>query len=615
MSRKTICLNMIVKNESKIITRLFDSVIDIIDTYVICDTGSDDDTPEIIKKYFNQKNIHGEVIYKPFKNFGYNRTYALQYAKNKADYILLLDADMKIVIDSKFNKHNLNANVYKILQINSSIKYYNIRLIRSNLDVSCIGVTHEYYDTKTNNTQNLDNIYIDDIGDGGSKTDKYERDIKLLLKGIEDEPNNTRYHFYLSQSYKDSGDVSNAIKWYTKTLDLNGWIQEKYYSCLMLGDLYLQQGNDKYALKFWLKSIEYDSERIEGIVKACEWGYTNSNHCLVNALYHRFHKYNHNPKDKLFLFYNLYNYHLEYYNSISSFYVNDKQNGYESCKSIILYNGYKLEQTFNNFIYYIDYLKKDKDELLVNKIKEYLLNRTISLSKRTDLWNKVKDHLKKYKKVWKEIDREMCYYTQNTTTDIEFIHITKTAGTSIEDWGEAHDIKWSYKNKDYLNMYTRKKYIQSSSWHVPPKYFDVNPYQNKITFTIVRNPYTRVISEFYCPWIGHKTTMYLKTSHSKENFNRWIQYFLQTDRCHGIPQVEYTPVDHVLKFESLQEDFTNFILTYGKLNLNIEDTILPRSNHTQNKIFTVNDLTEETVQQINKKYEKDFILFQYKMIH
>jgi len=43
MSRKTICLNMIVKNESKIITRLFDSVIDIIDTYVICDTGSDDE--------------------------------------------------------------------------------------------------------------------------------------------------------------------------------------------------------------------------------------------------------------------------------------------------------------------------------------------------------------------------------------------------------------------------------------------------------------------------------------------------------------------------------------------------------------------------------------------
>ena len=40
----TLCLNMIVKNEGKIITRLFNSVIDIIDTYCICDTGSTDNT-------------------------------------------------------------------------------------------------------------------------------------------------------------------------------------------------------------------------------------------------------------------------------------------------------------------------------------------------------------------------------------------------------------------------------------------------------------------------------------------------------------------------------------------------------------------------------------------
>ena len=36
----TICLNMIVKNESKIITRLLNTVLPIIDTYCICDTGS-----------------------------------------------------------------------------------------------------------------------------------------------------------------------------------------------------------------------------------------------------------------------------------------------------------------------------------------------------------------------------------------------------------------------------------------------------------------------------------------------------------------------------------------------------------------------------------------------
>lgn len=53
----TLCLNMIVKNESNIITRLFDSVLPIIDTYCICDTGSTDNTPQIITDYFNDKGI------------------------------------------------------------------------------------------------------------------------------------------------------------------------------------------------------------------------------------------------------------------------------------------------------------------------------------------------------------------------------------------------------------------------------------------------------------------------------------------------------------------------------------------------------------------------------
>ena len=56
----TICLNMIVKNESNIIIRLFDSILPIIDSYCICDTGSTDNTIEIIKKYFDKHVIKGK---------------------------------------------------------------------------------------------------------------------------------------------------------------------------------------------------------------------------------------------------------------------------------------------------------------------------------------------------------------------------------------------------------------------------------------------------------------------------------------------------------------------------------------------------------------------------
>ena len=77
-----LCLNMIVKNESKIITRLFDSIVDLIDCYCICDTGSTDNTIDLINTYFFEHNIPGSVISEPFKNFEYNRTFALEACKD-----------------------------------------------------------------------------------------------------------------------------------------------------------------------------------------------------------------------------------------------------------------------------------------------------------------------------------------------------------------------------------------------------------------------------------------------------------------------------------------------------------------------------------------------------
>jgi len=70
---------MIVKNESTIITRLLNSVISLIDHYVICDTGSTDNTTQIIDDYFKDKNINGKIIHKPFENFGKTRSYSLSH--------------------------------------------------------------------------------------------------------------------------------------------------------------------------------------------------------------------------------------------------------------------------------------------------------------------------------------------------------------------------------------------------------------------------------------------------------------------------------------------------------------------------------------------------------
>jgi glycosyltransferase involved in cell wall biosynthesis len=86
---------MIVKNESHIIEKTLENLAKYItfDYWAICDTGSTDGTQDIIKKYFAEKGIPGELFQDEWSDFGTNRTLALQAGYNKSDYILIFDAD------------------------------------------------------------------------------------------------------------------------------------------------------------------------------------------------------------------------------------------------------------------------------------------------------------------------------------------------------------------------------------------------------------------------------------------------------------------------------------------------------------------------------------------
>ena len=71
----TICLNMIVKNESHIIEKTLENIYQKfpISYWVISDTGSTDNTVEIIKNFFNEKGIQGDIHHELWKNFSFNR--------------------------------------------------------------------------------------------------------------------------------------------------------------------------------------------------------------------------------------------------------------------------------------------------------------------------------------------------------------------------------------------------------------------------------------------------------------------------------------------------------------------------------------------------------------
>jgi hypothetical protein len=382
----TICLNMIVKNESHIIVETLKNLCSYINFsyWVISDTGSTDNTKELITDFFKDKDIPGELVEHEWVDFAYNRTKALESAFNKTDYLLVFDADDSIVGDFKLPLR-YDSERY-LLRFGHNFSYARPLLFTNRKRWRYKGVLHEFLEnidpvTKSETIEGNYHLISGRSGNRNKNPNKYIDDAIVLknahLKDLDtDYSLACRYAFYCAQSYKDAGEKyqNDAIEWYKKCLTLNMWEQEKYHSCLSIGDIYMKQKDYNNALKYWYKTVEYDGDRIEGIVNAVNYLRNDDQHLLVNALYHRFKNYKPFLENKLFLFQNMYNDDLEYNNMISSYYVNDKQSGYICFKKIIKNSKLEyslLKSTINNFKYYHHYFKTDTDENILELFYAY----------------------------------------------------------------------------------------------------------------------------------------------------------------------------------------------------------------------------------------------------
>jgi len=237
--KQKICLNMIVKNESKVIKRCLDSIMPLIDYWIIVDTGSDDGTQQIIKNYL--KNIPGELHERPWKNFAHNRNEALKLAQSHAqdenDYILFMDADDILQIDHDLRSLVLTKDLYNMWRGTRDFTYIKPQLVRANLPWKWVGVTHEYLGCdQFYQEETLEKIKYITIGDGASSHDtkKFYKNIELLEAGLKEEPGNHRYVFYLAESYRDAGERGKSLEWYQKVVDMKGWDEEVFWSKLQI---------------------------------------------------------------------------------------------------------------------------------------------------------------------------------------------------------------------------------------------------------------------------------------------------------------------------------------------------------------------------------------------
>jgi tetratricopeptide (TPR) repeat protein len=324
---------MIVKNEGAVIARLLESVAPWIDSYCICDTGSTDSTVDIIREFFSSRDISGVILHEAFQDFGYNRTHALEACyKLSADYLLLLDADMVFWVNPEITKSQFKsmvsaADTHYVFQGSNTFDYKNLRIIRNRIDAVYCGVTHEYLDIPgviNNLVFHKTDVFIQDIGDGGSKSDKFERDIALLKRGLEQKPNHSRYTFYLANSYRDSGQHENAIEQYKRRVEQGGWIEETWSSYYNIGMCYKRKGEPEKALYWWMQAFQFYPDRLENIYEIIRHHRERGDNKLANMFYQAakpiLESKRVKPLDHLFLKRDVYDYLIDYEYTIFGYY-------------------------------------------------------------------------------------------------------------------------------------------------------------------------------------------------------------------------------------------------------------------------------------------------------
>lgn len=333
--KQTVCLNMIVKDESKIICRCLESALSLIDYWVIVDTGSSDGTQEVIKRYMKQKGVPGELHERPWKDFAHNRNEALNLAAGKADYVLFIDADDCFEIDPTFKMPKLDKTFYYIPIQLPGLLYPRIQLIKNQKIWNWVGVRHEVLPPPPGATHaTLDGVKIACTRDGARSQDtkKYEKDAEALEKALLDEPNNTRYMFYLAQSYRDACQLEKSLEAYQQRVAAGGWDEELFWSKLQIAILTQSLNMEpNLIVQRYKEAYQYRPVRSEPLYFLANYYRMRGNYEMC----YKIAKLGINmpmPTDSLFVQPWVYSYSLQLELSIAAYWIGQ----YDECREISL---------------------------------------------------------------------------------------------------------------------------------------------------------------------------------------------------------------------------------------------------------------------------------------
>ena len=231
-------LCIMVKNGGPQFEQMLTSNLNLIDSWTILDTGSTDNTIEIINNLLVGKK-NGNLYQEPFINFKDSRNKLLELAGTKCKFNLMLD-DTYIIKGNLRNflneiRSDQYSNSFTMFIHSDDTKYGSNRITKSNSGLKYIHKIHEVI-TEQNNInivipENRAYIFDERYDYMNTRTmDRKQLDLKLLFEEIDEDPNNPRAYYYLGQTYSQLKDYEKAFFYFIKRYEFinSGFIQERF---------------------------------------------------------------------------------------------------------------------------------------------------------------------------------------------------------------------------------------------------------------------------------------------------------------------------------------------------------------------------------------------------
>ncbi|MDE6412107.1 MAG: glycosyltransferase [Clostridia bacterium] len=266
----TVSLCMIVKNEEEVLERCLSSAAELVDEIIIVDTGSEDDTPNIAKK-FGSKLFSFAWI----DDFAAARNYA--FSLGTCEYLLWLDADDFITPESAESFRKLKADLeretpdivqcpYEIVSDGKPVlKFMRERIVKRSAGFEWQGRVHECI-TPRGKIINSD-FCVQHLG---SSKPRGSRNLNIYRKWASEEALDGRNLFYYGRELYYNGFFEEAEKILEKMLGGDGWFVNKIEACLVLADTRRALKNNESAFFSLFESFRYGEPRAKICIKIAE---------------------------------------------------------------------------------------------------------------------------------------------------------------------------------------------------------------------------------------------------------------------------------------------------------------------------------------------------------